>query len=74
MSPIEEIMTLRPKGGLKDALGSGREFGEDVIEVLHGILSGSPQPLDVSAVGRSGSAPRAAVSRSALDAASTMLG
>ena len=74
-------MTLRPKGGLKDALGSGREFGEDVIEVLHGILSGSPQPLDVSAVGRSRAAPSAAVSRvaghghlPALDAASTVLG
>jgi hypothetical protein len=67
-------MTLRTKGGLKDALGSGCKFGEDMIEVLHGIFSGSPQPLDVSAVGRSGSALRAAVSRSALDAASTVLG
>jgi hypothetical protein len=35
-------MTLRPKGGLKDALGSGCKFGEDMIEVLHGIFSGSP--------------------------------
>jgi len=38
VSSSEEIMTLRSQGGIKDALGSGRKFREDVIEVLHGFL------------------------------------